>query len=88
MSSAVRGPRRAAVVLGLAGLALAPGLGACAGGPRPWEVPPERRARFEETRRVCHVLTDGEQGGVRPQVFDRCMERRGFQRVPWWKFWN
>jgi hypothetical protein len=76
--------------VGLAAGLLAAGLAplACASSPRPWDVGPERQPRFEQTERTCHLLTDAEEGAVRPELFDRCMERRGFHRKPWWKFWN
>jgi hypothetical protein len=68
-------------------LGAALGLAGCA-GPRPWDVDPARQPRFEETRRLCHQLTDGEGGAYRAEPFEACMERRGFRRKPWWKFWN
>jgi len=79
-----RGPALAASVAA-AGLLM--GGAGCAGGPAPWDVPPSKRARFEETRRLCHDLTD-QDGRTRPEPFDRCMERRGFSREAWWRFWN
>lgn len=82
----MRGPslrsRPLAVLLAAAGLGVA-----CAGDAPPWDVRPSERPRFEEVRRLCHALTD-EDGHTRPQAFERCMERRGFRRQAWWRFWN
>jgi len=66
---------RALLVLG----ALAAG---CAGRSAPWHVPPGAEDRFRESRRVCRMLTD-EDGALHEDRFERCMERRGWEREGW-----
>lgn len=41
---------------------------------------PEDRARFEETTRVCRLLTDDSSGALAPEKFEKCMKRRGWRR--------
>ena len=75
-------PRSRAAGSGLVAAGLAAGwLGAaCAGPQTPWHVPSGRESRFQETLRVCRMLTD-EPGGVpHDSRFEACMERRGFRR--------
>jgi hypothetical protein len=37
-------------------------------------------ARFEETVRVCRLLTDDDAGELAPERFEKCMKRRGWRR--------
>lgn len=54
---------------------------ACAGGPQnPWHIPKGREGRFREANRVCHQLTDNDDGTAHRERFDGCMERRGWRR--------
>jgi len=55
------------------------GLG-CAGGQAPWDVAVEDQARFQETTRVCRLLTDDDAGELAPERFEKCMRRRGWKR--------
>jgi hypothetical protein len=52
----------------------------CAGGQAQWSVKAENQARFEETTRVCHLLTDESGGELSPEKFEKCMKRRGWRR--------
>lgn len=53
---------------------------ACAGGQAPWDVAEADRARFQETTRICRLLTDDRGGELVPDRFERCMKRRGWKR--------
>ncbi len=56
----------------------------CAGGPTdPWHIPKGREGRFREANRICHQLTDKDQGIVDRQKFDKCMGMRGWRRERW-----
>jgi len=37
-------------------------------------------ARFQETTRICRLLTDDRAGELVPERFDKCMKRRGWKR--------
>ena len=52
----------------------------CAGSQTPWSVKAEDQARFEETTRVCRMLTDDSSGELAPEKFEKCMKRRGWRR--------
>jgi hypothetical protein len=52
----------------------------CAGSQAPWDVEADQRDRFQETSRVCRLLTDDSSGSPVPESFDRCMKRRGWKR--------
>ena len=52
----------------------------CAGSQAPWDVAPEDEERFQETTRVCRLLTDGAAGEQMPDRFETCMKRRGWKR--------
>ena len=41
----------------------------------------DEQARFQETSRVCRLLTDDSAGELVPERFDKCMERRGWKRL-------
>ncbi len=72
--------RHAAALLALLTLAAA-----CATGPpNPWHVPKGREGRFREARKVCHQLTDLDDGSVDRERMDRCMHRRGWRRERWY----
>jgi hypothetical protein len=62
--------------------ALLVGLG-CAGGQAPWDVEAEDQARFREANRICRLLTDDRGGELAPERFEKCMERRGWERQCW-----
>jgi len=62
--------------------ALLVGLG-CAGGQAPWDVEAEDEARFREATRICRLLTDDRGGALAPERFEKCMERRGWERQCW-----
>ena len=55
------------------------GLG-CAGSRAPWDVDARDQARFEETTRICRLLTDDGAGELAPERFEKCMKRRGWKR--------
>ena len=38
------------------------------------------QARFQETTRVCRLLTDDSAGELVPERFEKCMKRRGWKR--------
>ena len=38
------------------------------------------QARFEETTRICRLLTDDKAGELAPERFEKCMKRRGWKR--------
>ena len=52
----------------------------CAGSQAPWDVDARDQARFEETTRICRVLTDDSAGELVPESFEKCMTRRGWKR--------
>ena len=52
----------------------------CAGSQAPWDVDPMEQARFQETTRVCRLLTDDSAGELVPERFEKCMKRRGWKR--------
>jgi len=52
----------------------------CAGSQAPWDVDTDEQARFQETSRVCRLLTDDSAGELVPERFDKCMKRRGWKR--------
>lgn len=52
----------------------------CAGSQAPWDVDADEQARFQETSRVCRLLTDDSAGELVPERFDKCMKRRGWKR--------
>ena len=57
---------------------------ACAGGPGdPWHIPKGREGRFREANRICHQLTDLDDGITHRSKFDGCMIRRGWRRERW-----
>jgi hypothetical protein len=64
------------------GLLLATALcvASCAGGQAPWDVDTGEEARFQETFRICRLLTDDSAGELVPERFDKCMARRGWKR--------
>lgn len=63
-------------------LLLACGAAGCAAAtrPPPWDVRANQQESFRETRKLCHELTDGKDGGFQRELFETCMARRGFQR--------
>jgi hypothetical protein len=71
-------PGRHIAIAWLAWVALV-GLG-CAGSQAPWDVGPMDEARFQETTRICRLLTDDRAGELVPESFDKCMKRRGWKR--------
>lgn len=52
----------------------------CAGSQAPWDVAAGDEARFQETSRICRLLTDDSAGELVPERFDKCMARRGWKR--------
>jgi hypothetical protein len=52
----------------------------CAGSQAPWDVGPLDQARFQESSRVCRLLTDDRGGELNPERFEVCMKRRGWKR--------
>lgn len=52
----------------------------CAGSQAPWDVAARDQARFEETTRICRLLTDDRAGEMVAERFETCMERRGWKR--------
>ena len=52
----------------------------CAGSQAPWSVKAEDQRRFQETTRVCRLLTDDRGGELAPEKFEKCMKRRGWRR--------
>jgi hypothetical protein len=52
----------------------------CGGRQAPWDVATGDQARFEETVRVCRLLTDDDAGELAPERFEKCMKRRGWRR--------
>jgi hypothetical protein len=52
----------------------------CAGSQAPWDVDARDQVRFEETSRICRLLTDDRAGELVPEDFERCMTRRGWKR--------
>jgi hypothetical protein len=52
----------------------------CAGSQAPWDVDAMDQARFEETTRICRLLTDDKSGELAPERFEKCMKRRGWKR--------
>ena len=59
--------------------------GACASGPSdPWHVPKGQEGRFREARKICHQLTDNDDGTAVRERMDGCMERRGWRRERWY----
>jgi hypothetical protein len=62
-----------------AGLAALVGA-SCAGSQTPWSVKAADQARFEQTTRVCRLLTDDSGGELAPEKFEKCMKRRGWRR--------
>jgi hypothetical protein len=52
----------------------------CAGSQAPWDVAARDQARFEETTRICRLLTDDGAGELVPERFEKCMKRRGWKR--------
>ena len=71
-------PARHIAISWLASVALL-GLG-CAGSQAPWDVGPLDVARFQETTRICRLLTDDSAGELVPERFETCMKRRGWKR--------
>ena len=67
----------AALFLLLFGVSCASNAGA------PWHIAKGREGRFREANRVCHQLTDGEDGRPIRERFEGCMERRGWRRERW-----
>jgi hypothetical protein len=68
----------------LAASVLLVGLG-CAGSQAPWDVDATDQARFEETTRICRLLTDDGAGELAPERFEKCMKRRGWKRQCFFK---
>lgn len=59
--------------------------GACAStAANPWHVPKGREGRFRESRKVCHQLTDNDDGTTVRDRMDACMGRRGWRRQRWY----
>ena len=52
----------------------------CAGSQAPWDVDAQDQIRFEETTRICRLLTDEKAGELDPERFEKCMKRRGWKR--------
>jgi hypothetical protein len=52
----------------------------CAGSEAPWDVGALEQGRFEETTRICRLLTDDGAGELVPERFEKCMKRRGWKR--------
>ena len=52
----------------------------CSGRQAPWNVAVGDQDRFEETTRVCRLLTDDDAGELVPERFEKCMKRRGWRR--------
>jgi hypothetical protein len=52
----------------------------CSGRQAPWDVAAGDQGRFEETTRVCRLLTDDDAGELVPERFEKCMKRRGWRR--------
>jgi hypothetical protein len=73
----MRPGRRFATVSVVGVLLFGPG---CAGSDAPWDVSPKNYARFQETTRVCRMLTDESGGELAPERFEKCMKRRGWKR--------
>jgi hypothetical protein len=65
---------------GALALAAAAWLG-CAGGEAPWDVRTGDELRFQRAERECRMLTRDPAGNAGPIPFDRCMNRRGFERM-------
>jgi hypothetical protein len=88
----MRSPPAGDSSLGLAGRGAAP-LAllllavACAGPDAPWDVAQGDEARFQRTERECRMLTQDAEGKEGPISFDRCMNRRGFERMGPIKRW-
>jgi hypothetical protein len=61
-------------------LLAAAGLG-CASSDAPWDVRAGDELRFQRAERECRMLTRDPLGAERPISFDRCMSRRGFERM-------
>jgi hypothetical protein len=54
---------------------------ACTAPNAPWDVRDEDRGRFQRAERECGILTQDASGAEGPIGFDRCMNRRGFERM-------
>jgi hypothetical protein len=80
-----RASRKRAAVAGLvlASLVLGPG---CLGTSPAWHIPKGSHERFREARKVCRQLTD-DADGPRPELFETCMERRGWRRERFYDGW-
>jgi hypothetical protein len=61
-------------------LALSAGSG-CTSADAPWDVRDEDRGRFRRAERECEILTQDTSGAEGPISYDRCMNRRGFERM-------
>lgn len=59
------------------------GVGCAGGAGKPWHIPKGREGRFREANRVCHQLTDNENGTVERDRFEGCMKRRGWRKENW-----
>ncbi|MCP5068012.1 MAG: hypothetical protein GY946_15730 [bacterium] len=57
---------------------------ACATAANPWHVPKGQEGRFRDARKVCHQLTDNDDGTAIRERMDGCMGRRGWRRQRWW----
>jgi hypothetical protein len=44
-----------------------------------WHVPEGHEARFREAQQVCRALTDADDGSLRAEAYERCLERRGWR---------
>ena len=58
----------------------------CVGSSSPWYIPKGAHDRFRQARKVCHELTDTADGPA-PELFDTCMERRGWRRERFYDRW-
>jgi hypothetical protein len=61
-------------------LALSAGSG-CTSADAPWDVRDVDRGRFRRADHECEILTQDTSGAEGPISFDRCMSRRGFERM-------
>ncbi len=74
-----RSPRRAGAALFLVVFAV----GCASDAGRPWHIPKGREGRFREANRVCHQLTDADDGTAVRERFESCMKRRGWRKERW-----
>ena len=66
---------------GILAFTLLSGMLACTSANAPWDVRDEDRGRFRRAERECQMLTQDASGADGPIGFDRCMNRRGFERM-------